>query len=281
MNRRFLSLHALSLWLLLAAAGCAHNPQAGLIVTPAGPLFVDDGGRGQIPVVFIHGNGGSSAQWREQLHHLRSTRRAIAIDLPGMGKSPAPPNGDYSLNAMAGAIDGAIRLMGLRRFVLVGHSYGGAVVASYAAQHPDRVAGVVYVDAAGAGINLTEQQKSQLLAGLRADPMAVINPWFAPMLKTSSTTVREEVLASAKNTSIEAFTGALFSMEGYDGQRIVNAYRGPRLAIAATDIESPASFHKHFPDIPTTRISGAGHWIMLDKPAELNAALDSFLESIH
>ena len=282
MNRRTLSIHLFFLLLLLLATlGCAHTPQSGLVVAPSGPLFVDDGGSGQIPVLFIHGNGGSTAQWAEQLRHLRPTRRAVALDLPGMGKSPAPANGDHSLDAMAAAIDVTTRKIGLRRFVLVGHSYGGAVVATYAAQHPDRVAGIVYVDAAGAPLTLTEQQKAPLLAALRADKMAVINAWFAPMLKPSSAAVRDAVLASAKNTSLEAFTSALLSLEGYDAQRIVNAYHGPRLAIAATDIESPASFHKLFPAITAKPISGAGHWIMLDKPAELNAALDAFLASIH
>jgi pimeloyl-ACP methyl ester carboxylesterase len=99
------------------------------------------------------------------------------------------------------------------------------------------------------------------------------------LFKPSSAAVREAVFTSAKNTSVEAFTGALFSLAGYDGQRVVNAYPGPKLAVAAVDIESPQSFHKLFPALPSTPISGAGHWIMLNKPAELNAALDTFLAS--
>jgi pimeloyl-ACP methyl ester carboxylesterase len=281
-HRRIVSsLSFLLLSLLLLGSGCAHQPAARLVPTPAGSLFVDDGGRGAIPVVFIHGNGGSGAQWRAQLSHLRATHRAIAIDLPGMGQSPAPANGDYSLDSMVAAIDATTRKLGLQRFVLIGHSYAGAIVATYAAQHPERVAGVVYVDAAGAGLTLTAEQKSQLLAALRANKMGVVGPWFAPMLKPSTPAVQEEVMNSVKNTSVEAFSSALFSLEGYDGQRVVNAYHGPRLAVAATDIESPNSFHKLFPDVPSVAVSGAGHWIMLDKPAELNAALDTFLDSLH
>ena len=57
--------------------------------TTSGGLHVDDGGRGAaLPVVFVHGNGGSSAQWRAQLDHqlvvlrirnLRIVERVVAI----------------------------------------------------------------------------------------------------------------------------------------------------------------------------------------------------------
>jgi pimeloyl-ACP methyl ester carboxylesterase len=70
------------------------------------------------------------------------------------------------------------------------------------------------------------------------------------------------------------------SLGAYDPKTLINAYHGPRLAIAAADIESPASFQKQFPEIEAVRISGAGHWVMLDKPEEVNAALDAFLRQL-
>src|SRR4051794_8012501 len=114
-----------SLFAVLLFTACAHVPVG-------------------VPVVFVHGNGGNAKQWRAQIAHLPS---AIAIELPGMGQRPAPSNGDYSIAAMAEDIDRQVR--GIPRFVIVGHSYGGAVAAMYAAKHPERVAGIVYADSAG------------------------------------------------------------------------------------------------------------------------------------
>jgi len=268
----------------LAAAICACSVAPHPIALPvdSGSLFVDDGGgRSGVPIVFIHGNGGSSAQWRSQLEHVRrSGRRAIAIDLPGFGRSTAPANGDLSLDAMAAAIDRAVDAIGVNRFAIAGHSYGGAVVAKYAALHPQKVAGVVYVDAAATKLPLTKEQADQLSAAIRADKMRVVRAWFAPMLKPSPESVQKEVFASVENTPADAFLGALMSLTEFDAKALVGAYTGPRLAIAAADIESPASFQLQFPEIRVVKISGAGHWLMLDKPEEVNAALDAFLAAL-
>ena len=85
------------------------------------------------------------------------------------------------------------------------------------------------------------------------------------------------MFASVEKTSTEAFIAALTSLIGYDAKTVVGTYTGPRLAIAATDVESPMSFHKQFPDVRTVAIAGGGHWVMLDKPAEVNAAIEGFV----
>ncbi|MGZ8778629.1 MAG: alpha/beta fold hydrolase [Thermoanaerobaculia bacterium] len=263
---------------LLLLTSCATAPHPTTIPVEGGSLFVDDGGRTGVPIVFIHGNGGNARQWRAQLAHFRGQgRRAVAIDLPGFGQSTAPANGDFSLNAMASAIDRVVDGLRLPRFVLVGHSYAGAVVATYAAAHPEKVAGVVYLDAAGAGLSLSADQQERFAGAIRANKMQVVRGWFAPMLKGSSPAVQEEVFASVEKTPTEVFVAALMSLTAYDAQKTVAAYTGPRLAIAATDVETPMSFHKQFPDVRTVAITGAGHWVMLDKPEEVNAAIDSFL----
>ena len=278
MNRRRPQLAVLLAF--FAAAACTQVPAPRSVPTPNGSVFLDDGGRGGLPVVFIHGNGGRSSQWRTQLAHFRKTRRAVAIDLPGFGRSPRPANGDQSLVAMASAIDSATKAAGIDRFVLAGHSYAGGVIAKYAADHPQRVAGVVYVDAAASALPLTPQQKDQVSAALRADKMKVVHAWFAPLLKPSAEAVQKEVFESVEQTDTESFIGALMSLIDFDAKTLVRAYRGPVLAIAAADLETPASFQKQFPDVEVIRIANAGHWLMLDKPDEVNAALDAFLAKI-
>jgi pimeloyl-ACP methyl ester carboxylesterase len=267
--RRF----ALIALLVLLAVSCAHT------TVPAG-LHVDDGGRGSaLPVLFVHGNGASSTQWRAQLEHLRQSRRAVAFDLRGMGQSAAPPNGDYSLAAMADDVNRVADALGMKRFVLVGHSYGGAVVTAYAAKHPDRVAGLVLADAAG-NVRMTAEQQQKFLDALHKNKDAVVATWFAPILAPSREEVRKAVLDSVHNTPVDAFAGALRGLPDIDLAPLVASYHGPRLAIAAADIEGPSSFHMQFPDVPVKKIHGAGHWLMMDKPDEFNAILDQFLAGL-
>ncbi|HEY0788375.1 MAG TPA: alpha/beta hydrolase, partial [Thermoanaerobaculia bacterium] len=181
-----------SAMLLSSCATASPAPRA--IPVDGGTLWIDDGGRGGVPILFVHGNGGSAEEWRAQLAAFRGQgRRAVAIDLPGFGRSTPPADGDYSLAAMSRAIDRAVDALDLPRFVIVGHSYAGAVVATYAAAHPEKVAGVVYLDAAGAGLTMTDEQKQRFAAAIRADKMKVVRAWFAPMLKSSPADVQEEV----------------------------------------------------------------------------------------
>src|SRR4051794_27037448 len=260
-------------------ASCAHAPVSGPVTTPNGTIYVDDGGSGGVPVLFIHGNGADSSQWEAQLAHLRTSRRAVAIDLPGMGKSAPAANGDYSPKANAAAVDAAVSSIGLKRFVLVGHSYGGAVAATYAAAHPEKVAAVIYADSA-ASVPAMSPPMQKFVDALRADRMKVTRMWFAPMLKPSSQAVQDRVYATVEKSKVDAFAGALEKLAGYDAKSVVNAYPGPKFVIYAADIESPASFRPQFPDLPAIKLTGTGHWLMLDKPEEFNAALDTFLARV-
>src|SRR5205085_12144044 len=132
-----------------ALAGCtplaAQQPEGGeqSVTGPAGAIYVDDGGgKDGLPVLFLHAFAGDSSQWADQLSHLRHHRRAIAMDLRGHGKSAAPKDGDYRVEAMVKDVEAVVSKLELSRFVLVGHSLGGAVAIHYAGAHPDKLAGL-------------------------------------------------------------------------------------------------------------------------------------------
>jgi pimeloyl-ACP methyl ester carboxylesterase len=93
------------------------------------------------PVLFLHGQPGASRDWDRVIAALGSRARPIAVDRPGWdGASRAR---DLAGNARA-AID-ALDAAGIDRATVVGHSFGGAVACLVAADHPDRVAGLVLV----------------------------------------------------------------------------------------------------------------------------------------
>lgn len=263
---------------VLLIAGCASAPPPTLIDGPQGRIFVSDGGSGAaLPIVFIHGNGANLTQWAAQLAHFRKSRRAVAMDLRGMGRSDVPVNGDYSVRAMTEDLHVIANTLNLDRFVLVGHSYGGAVAASYAAEHPERVAAVVYADAGG-DVKVTRQEAEKYLEALRIDQRETVRKSYEPMLATASEQVKAAVYASVDRTSSEAFVSAMEGMLDFSMARAVAAYRGPVLAIAA--LETPHSFHVQFPAVRTRRMERAGHWLMMERPAEFNQILEEFLATL-
>ncbi len=242
-------------------------------------MRIDDGGTGGTPVIFVHGNGANLSQWRAQLDHVRRSRRAIAFDLPGMGGAAPPSNGKYTPDAMAEHVIAVADRLKIPRFILVGHSFGSTVVAATAARYPQRVAGVVHADGGG-NVKVSRQEADEFMSALRATKRDFVRQYFAPVLVNASDDVKTAVFSSVDRTGVDAFSDALESLLSFDVAKALAAYRGPTLAIAATDIESPMSFHVQFPDVPVKKMAGTSHWLMMDNPQEFNRHLDEFLAGI-
>jgi pimeloyl-ACP methyl ester carboxylesterase len=89
-------------------------------------------------IVFIHGAGSSHLIWGAQLRALGDTSRAIALDLPGHGRSLGA--GRESIDAYCDHVVAFLDALAIGRAILVGHSMGGAIALELALSHPDRVA---------------------------------------------------------------------------------------------------------------------------------------------
>src|SRR3990170_241180 len=120
------------------------------VAGPEGKLAVDDDGSGDA-IVLVHSLAGNTRHWSGQLDHLRKSRRAVALDLRGHGKSEAPRNGEYSIEAQAEDVGAVADALGLERFALVGHSMGAGVALGYAGAHPERVTHLLLADPVGDG----------------------------------------------------------------------------------------------------------------------------------
>ena len=114
-------------------------------------LRIVDSGSGTA-VVFLHGFGASMYSWRETLPPVAAAGyRVIAIDNRGFGFSDKPAHG-YRNADYARLIVALLDSLDISSAVLVGHSMGGAIAAEVALAHPDRVRGLVLIDAAGYGV---------------------------------------------------------------------------------------------------------------------------------
>ncbi len=109
----------------------------------------EEGNPDGIPVVLIHGSMGSLHMWEGWARELSDKARLISVDLPGHGLTGAWPRDEYTIDAYADFIEVLVDELNLDRFVLVGHSMGGAVAWTFAATRPDRVSQLILVDAAG------------------------------------------------------------------------------------------------------------------------------------
>lgn len=100
------------------------------------------------PVVLVHGFNLDGATWMENVEALAARRRVLVPDLWGQGYSTREPL-DYGYPLFAEQLRSFLDVLRIERASLVGHSMGAGTSALFARNHPERVAKLVLVDAAG------------------------------------------------------------------------------------------------------------------------------------
>ncbi|HKH84337.1 MAG TPA: alpha/beta fold hydrolase [Gemmatimonadales bacterium] len=247
---------------------------------PTGILVADDAGTGGgLPVVLVHSLAGDSSHWSAQLGHLRQTRRAIAIELRGHGRSDQPENGDYSIAAIAGDVSAVVDALKLGRFLLVGHSMGGGIALSYAGQHPERVAGLVLVDPIGDGKQIPPAEAGAFLAGFESDYRTTSEAYWRSIAGPDSS-VQEQLLTDLRNTPQQTVTSVLREVMTFDPDPALSRYSGPKLSIVTPFNDMPFSLHRLGTGFPHVMVEGTGHWIQIDKPEVVNRRIDEFLSEL-
>ena len=126
-----------------SAADFAERQNIGVLDSSIATV---DRGRGA-PTVFLHGNPTSSYLWRNVVPHVERFGRCLAPDLIGMGKSGKAPAGSYRFNDHARYLDAWFEALALQDVILVVHDWGSALGFHWARRHPERVAGIVYMEA--------------------------------------------------------------------------------------------------------------------------------------
>jgi haloalkane dehalogenase len=127
-------------------------------------------------IVFLHGNPTSSYLWRNVVPHVADQGRCIVPDLIGMGDSDKLDDsgpGSYSFFEHRRYLDGFLEQIDLgERVALVLHDWGAALGMEWARRHPDRVAGIAYMEAIAGPINLDDdygEAGASIFRAMRSD----------------------------------------------------------------------------------------------------------------
>jgi pimeloyl-ACP methyl ester carboxylesterase len=248
------------------------------IAGPAGPIALDDGGNGGLPVLFVHSLAGAGAHWADQLAHLRPGRRAVALDLRGHGGSAEPAGDEYGMDALVADVAAAADAAGLDRFALVGHSLGGGVALAYAGRYPARVDRLLLLDAIADGTQLPAEQIEPFLAALDSPAYAATIEAYWAGIAGADPAVHARLLADLRATPRAAVVGGLRTVARFDPKPALARYAGPALAVITPNNDYPFSLHRLGGGLPHEVVAGTGHWIQLERPDTINRILDRFLE---
>lgn len=110
----------------------------------------DEGPRDAPVILLLHGANASLRTWDQWTRVLSTRYRVIRFDQIGHGLTGPNPTSRYDADAFTGTVDAIMTKLGVDKFVIGGNSMGGWVSWEYARRHPDRLNGVLLVDAFGA-----------------------------------------------------------------------------------------------------------------------------------
>lgn len=113
------------------------------------------------PTLLLHGISSTSHIWDLVAPLLAEEARTVALDLRGHGQSDKP-DGDYSFESITGDILGVLAALKYERPVIVGHSWGANVGLHLAANHADRIGGLIMVDGGLVDLGKTESWEETL-----------------------------------------------------------------------------------------------------------------------
>jgi pimeloyl-ACP methyl ester carboxylesterase len=268
-------------------------------------------GEGERLVLLLHGFPECWYSWRHQLKPLGRRFRVVAPDLRGYNLSDKPGRvEDYRMQRLVDDVTGLIRHFGAREAAVVGHDWGGAVAWAVAQSYPDYVWKLASLQTPPPAVWRKNLTLKQLLRSwymfffqlptlpewwMRREDF----DWHGRTLRTTSrpgtfTDKDIEVLKSALREP-GALTGAInyyranlraFLGRGFGDREIRKQERvrvptlfiyGERdFAILPETVAGVADYV----DAPYTelRLGRSNHWVQQEAPAEVNAALLSFLE---
>ena len=140
------ALHSVPLWARGPQSYPAPDREA-MIAVPGGRVYVRVNGNLQgarLPVVFLHGGpGGTHSAYLDTLA-LADERAVILYDQLDSGRSDRPNNpANWTVGRFTDEVGAVARGLGLRRWHVVGHSWGGTIALEYGARRPAELAGLV------------------------------------------------------------------------------------------------------------------------------------------
>lgn len=100
-------------------------------------------------ILFVHGIMANKIMWYHLIFRMEKDFYIVDIDLPGFGESSRNDTADYSIEAQSERLRQIVDKLHLIRFHLAGSSMGGAIVAKYALDNPEKIKSLAFFDAAG------------------------------------------------------------------------------------------------------------------------------------
>jgi pimeloyl-ACP methyl ester carboxylesterase len=260
-------------------------------ISARGNISFDDVGAG-MPVVLLHAFPLSRVMWAPQLAALQDSYRVIAPDLRGFGGSAGFPEAP-SLDRLADDVVELLDELQIReRIVLSGLSMGGYTAFAFARRHADRLRGLILADTKAEADDAEGKANRERVIAFAAQHTAldVLEQMLGKLIGSDTMKQRPEVVETVRQIAASQTSAAIIGAQKAmrdrpDSGPSLAAIAVPTLLIVGEQdtLTPPAlseSLAARIRGAKLVRIAGAGHLSNLEKPADFNAAVRSFLDGL-
>ncbi|HEY1705696.1 MAG TPA: alpha/beta hydrolase [Trebonia sp.] len=260
----------------------SDTPAEDYLELPDGRVHLFRGGTGE-PVLFLHAAGGAET-WPEFHQRLAEHFDVIAPDHPGFGKSDDFPEADDISDLVYHYLD-VLDALGLERVHLAGGSFGGWIAAEIAVHSPHRVASLTLLSAAG--LRMPDHPATDLFLIPPARLPSVlfhVPPPEPPGPPDGAPDIDAVIAAYREATSLARFSWAPF-LSDPKLERRLRRITAPALVVAPDDdqvipVAHAKRYAERIPDARYAEITGCGHAMYFEKPAEFADIVTKFLEAV-
>ena len=228
-------------------------------------------------IILIHGSGGSSYTWKNQLN-LNIEYDIVVLDLPSHGKSDNFP--ELSLNLYVDTLHQLIKVLKYESVIVGGHSLGGAIVQQYYFTYPNEVSGLILCNTGG-----RLRVAPFILNSLKTNYQEYLNslPGGAFYGTTSKETIEQYIQETSKINAEVTYADFKICDE-FDVLNKLDTIEIPCLIIVGkqdqlTPVKYSEFSHNKIKSSELHIINKAGHMVMLEKPNEVNQAIKRYISN--
>jgi len=241
-------------------------------------------GKGDTALVFLHGWCGDRAYWKNQVGAFAPDYRIVALDQAGHGES-GKDRKVWNGSSLAGDVEAVVKVLGLKRVILIGHSMGGPVALRAAKRMPGTVVAVIGVDTLqNAEFKMPKEVTKKFMEGFEADFKGTMRAGFGGLLHEKTDPELKKWLLTRAEAQDQKMALAL--MRDLSSQDMKVLLKEAKVPVRCINSSGGFKFHtptaidvnKKYADYDAVLIEGVGHYPMVERPAEFNQKLRDVLK---
>jgi pimeloyl-ACP methyl ester carboxylesterase len=231
-------------------------------------------------MIFVHGWCCDRSHFGPQVTRFSASHAVVTVDLRGHGESSAPDPGPgaYDIAVLADDVLAVAAAAGLRQPLLVGHSLG-ALTGLVCAARPGAIRALVMIDPAPITNESAKAFFRESVDVVRGDEDRSWRTSFVKgMFLPTDVARRQAIIAGSAAVAPGIAADLLRAMGEFDGASLLGAATAPVLSIgSAVPANLAADLRRACPAITIGQAVGAGHFIQLEVPDQVNAMIERFL----